>query len=104
MGRPHSFSVVTRTWAPEIILELADRGRRFNQMLDNITGISDRVLTERLRDLETGGLVVRDVDPGPPVRVSYRLTRDALPYVEPLQKLARIEELARGVPLDEVAI
>ena len=35
---------------------------------------SDRVLTERLRELETEGLVERLVDPGPPVRVSYRLT------------------------------
>ena len=39
-----------------------------------IPGISDRVLTERLRELEYEGLVERLVDPGPPVRVSYRLT------------------------------
>jgi len=31
-------------------------------------------LTERLRELETEGIVERLVDPGPPVRVSYRLT------------------------------
>ena len=47
---------------------------RFNQLLAGIPGISDRVLTERLRELETEGLVERLVDPGPPVRVSYRLT------------------------------
>jgi DNA-binding HxlR family transcriptional regulator len=43
-------------------------------LLAGIPGISDRVLTERLRELETEGLVERLVDPGPPVRVSYRLT------------------------------
>jgi DNA-binding HxlR family transcriptional regulator len=42
--------------------------------LAGIPGISDRVLTERLRELEQEGLVERLVDPGPPVRVSYRLT------------------------------
>ena len=47
---------------------------RFNQLLVGIPGISDRVLTERLRELEFEGLVERIVDPGPPVRVSYRLT------------------------------
>lgn len=47
---------------------------RFNQLLTGIPGISDRVLTERLRELEVEGLVERLVDAGPPVRVSYRLT------------------------------
>jgi DNA-binding HxlR family transcriptional regulator len=47
---------------------------RFNQLLAGIPGISDRVLTERLRELESEGIVERLVDPGPPVRVSYRLT------------------------------
>ncbi len=47
---------------------------RFNQLLTGISGISDRVLTERLRELEQEGMVERLVDPGPPVRVTYRLT------------------------------
>jgi DNA-binding HxlR family transcriptional regulator len=47
---------------------------RFNHLLLGIPGISDRVLTERLRELEYENLVERLVDPGPPVRVSYRLT------------------------------
>ena len=47
---------------------------RFNSLLGGIPGVSDRVLTERLRELELAGIVERLVDPGPPVRVSYRLT------------------------------
>ena len=39
-----------------------------------IVADGDRVLTERLRELEAEGIVERLVDPGPPVRVSYRLT------------------------------
>ena len=90
MSRPHSFSVVTRTWAPEIILELADRGRRFNQMLDNITGISDRVLTERI-DAERDE---RDVDAGRPIRVSDRLTEAGRRYAEPLRQLQEVASQA----------
>jgi DNA-binding HxlR family transcriptional regulator len=57
---------------------------RFNQLLTGIPGISDRVLTERLRELENEGIVERLVDPGPPVRVSYQLTargRDLRPVM-----------------------
>ena len=46
----------------------------FNEMLMTIPGLSDRLLTERLRELDAEGLVRRTVLPGPPVRVSYALT------------------------------
>ena len=38
------------------------------------TGISDRLLSERLRELEAVGIVKREVSPGPPVRFRYELT------------------------------
>jgi DNA-binding HxlR family transcriptional regulator len=46
----------------------------FNELLGSIPGLSDRLLTERLRELESEGLVGRTVIPGPPVRVRYELT------------------------------
>jgi DNA-binding HxlR family transcriptional regulator len=48
--------------------------RCFNELLAAVQGLSDRLLTERLRELETEGLVRRTAIPGPPVRVSYELT------------------------------
>jgi DNA-binding HxlR family transcriptional regulator len=39
-----------------------------------IPGISERMLSDRLTELGAAGLVVREVDEGPPLRVSYRLT------------------------------
>ncbi len=48
--------------------------RRFNELLAGITGVSDRILSERLRELESIGIVRRNVATGPPVRVSYELT------------------------------
>lgn len=49
--------------------------RRFNELLAAIPGISDRLLTERLRELETEEILAREVQAGSPVRVSYRLTQ-----------------------------
>ena len=54
-------------------------------------GLSDRLLTERLRELESEGLVRRTVISGPPVRVSYELTesgKDLEPAIEALGKWA----------------
>jgi DNA-binding HxlR family transcriptional regulator len=48
-----------------------------------IPGLSDRLLTERLRELESEGIVFRSVIPGPPVRVRYELT-DAGKTLQPV--------------------
>jgi len=48
--------------------------KRFNELLGSVPGLSDRLLSERLRELESEGLVSREVAPGPPICVTYRLT------------------------------
>jgi DNA-binding HxlR family transcriptional regulator len=69
-----AIELIGKRWTGAVIRALMTGAARFNQLLMGIPGISDRVLTERLRELEAEGLVERLVDPGPPVRVSYRLT------------------------------
>ena len=69
-----AIELIGKRWTGAVIRALMQRPVRFNHLLMGIPGISDRVLTERLRELEAEGLVERLVDPGPPVRVSYRLT------------------------------
>lgn len=69
-----AIELIGKRWTGAVLKALIPSPARFNQLLTGIPGISDRVLTERLRELETEGLVERLVDPGPPVRVSYRLT------------------------------
>ncbi len=69
-----AIELIGKRWTGAVIRALMPAAARFNQLLLGIPGISDRVLTERLRELEMEGLVERLVDPGPPVRVSYRLT------------------------------
>jgi DNA-binding HxlR family transcriptional regulator len=69
-----AIELIGKRWTGAVVKALLPGSARFNQLLAGIPGISDRVLTERLRELETEGIVERLVDPGPPVRVSYRLT------------------------------
>ena len=64
---------------------------RFNEFVDAIDGISPRMLTERLRDLEEAKLVSRTVVPSTPPYVEYRLTRkghELAPVIEALQQYA----------------
>ncbi len=70
----HAIELVGKRWSGAAIWALMSGPRRYNELLAGIPGISDRVLTERLRELELEGVVERIVDPGPPVRVTYRLT------------------------------
>ena len=66
--------LIGRRWTGVIIRALCAGSRRFNELLVAIPGLSDRLLTERLRELEREGVVRREVAPGPPVRVAYALT------------------------------
>lgn len=71
----HAIEVVGRRWTGAIVMVLVLRGQsRFNELLSAIPGISDRLLSERLRELEAEGIVVRSVEAGRPVRVTYGLT------------------------------
>src|SRR5204862_7067230 len=70
-----AIELIGKRWTGAVVKALIPGPARFNQLLAGIPGISDRVLTERLRELESEAIVERLVDPGPPVRVSYRLTR-----------------------------
>jgi len=47
---------------------------RFTEIRDRTRGPGDKILSGRLKELETRGLVLRRVEPGPPVRVTYELT------------------------------
>jgi DNA-binding HxlR family transcriptional regulator len=48
--------------------------RRFGELGETAEGLGTKVLSARLKELEARGLIQRNVEPGPPVRVSYELT------------------------------
>jgi DNA-binding HxlR family transcriptional regulator len=69
-----AIELVGRRWTGAIVRVLLGGPRRFNELLAAVPGMSDRLLTERLRELEAENLIHRDVQPGSPVRVVYSLT------------------------------
>ncbi len=87
----HAVELIGRRWSGAIISVLLAGPKCFNELLAAVPGLSDRLLTERLRELESEGLVRRTVRPGPPVRVSYELTpagEGLKPVIEGLGKWA----------------
>lgn len=67
--------LVGRRWAGAILFGLIGGPLYFRELLATVPGISDRLLSQRLRELEAEGLVQRSVHDGPPARVSYCLTQ-----------------------------
>ena len=66
-------------WTIEILSTLYIAGpRRFNQLKTLLAGISSRTLSDKLRFLVEEGLVIRQVDDGPPVRVDYILSEHGI--------------------------
>lgn len=61
-------------WTVMVIILLRQRGHRFNELKREIDGISQRMLTLALRNMERDGLVTRTVTPSIPPRVDYELT------------------------------
>jgi DNA-binding HxlR family transcriptional regulator len=66
--------LLERRWQLSIIYAALMGALRFNDFADAVAGISPRMLSERLRDLEAAGLLEREVIPSSPPKVEYRLT------------------------------
>jgi DNA-binding HxlR family transcriptional regulator len=87
----HAVELIGRRWSGAILNAMLPGPQCFNELLAIVPGLSDRLLTERLRELEAEGLVRRNVLPGPPVRVSYEMTEaggDLEPVIRALGKWA----------------
>jgi DNA-binding HxlR family transcriptional regulator len=69
-----AMDVLAKPWNGLIIAVLEGGPLRFSELSAGLTGIGDRMLAARLKELAVRGLVTRSVEPGPPVRVTYALT------------------------------
>jgi DNA-binding HxlR family transcriptional regulator len=67
--------LVGRRWTGAILQVLMDGPMRFSAIAQSVPELSDRLLSERMKELEARGIVERTVHPGPPVRVEYALSR-----------------------------
>jgi len=100
-GRPcccplyhEAIELIGRRWTGAIVgvLLVEQRGLRFGEIATAVPELSDRLLSERMKELEGRGLVDRTVRPGRPVHVEYALTemgRELAPAVQELQRWAR---------------
>lgn len=96
-ARLEDFEMIDRTraalelldskWSVPVIILLASGMRRHARLVDNIPGLSKKVLTATLRRLERQGVVTRHVFPESPVRVEYGLTPFGWNLTEPLMAL-----------------
>jgi len=80
-------SQIASKWSVLIIMLLRQRSLRFSELKKGINGISQRMLTLTLRNLERTGLVTRTVTPTIPPRVDYELTKLGHSLAEPIQAL-----------------
>jgi DNA-binding HxlR family transcriptional regulator len=69
-----AIELIGKRWTGAIVFALTESSLRFGELREAVPGLSDRLLSSRLRELEQEGLVEREVEPGSPVRVSYSLT------------------------------
>jgi len=94
----HAVELIGRRWTGAILNTLMSGPRRFNELLSAIPGISDRLLTERLRELEAEEIVEREVRPASPVRVTYRVTPRGAALEPSLRELGAWAERWIGLP------
>ena len=69
-----AIELIGRRWTGAIISAMLAGKSRYHEIRENVPDISDRMLAERLRELETEGVVERNVFPTTPVRIEYELT------------------------------
>jgi DNA-binding HxlR family transcriptional regulator len=69
-----AIQLLGKRWTGLILDTLMSGPRRFCELTSTVEGLSDRVLSDRLREMESAGIIERVVYPQIPVRVEYRLT------------------------------
>ncbi len=69
-----AFDVIGGKWKAAVLWEMQDQPRRFSELRRLVAGISERVLAQQLRELETAGLVERRVMSVVPAHVEYGTT------------------------------
>jgi DNA-binding HxlR family transcriptional regulator len=79
--------LIGRRWTGAILFKLIDGPQYFRELLAAVPGMSDRLLSQRLRELEAEGLVERSVHEGPPARVSYCLSEAGEELVPALRQI-----------------
>lgn len=87
----NAFELLGKRWTGLIIRTLLSGQKRFSDIVESIPNMSARMLTERFKELEKEGIVIRKVYPETPVRIEYELTQkgtDLQAAMDEIQKWA----------------
>ena len=95
-----AIELIGSRWTGAILSTLLQGRTRYASIKAAIPDITDRMLSERLRSLETEDLVVRSVVPDTPVRVEYELTKKGRELQDALREIGNWAE--RWIPLEDV--
>jgi DNA-binding HxlR family transcriptional regulator len=87
-----SVELVGKRWSSGILLAIARGATRFSDIVASVPGLSDRLLSQRLKELEAARLLEREVVASTPVQVRYRLTPRGADLLESLQPLVIWEQ------------
>jgi len=92
-----ALEVLAKPWCALILNSLQGGPFRFTEIRDRTRGPGDKILSGRLKELEARGLVLRRVEPGPPVRVTYQLTESGRSFGDVAQAIERWGRALRPV-------
>ena len=81
--------LIGKRWNPQVVRALQTGVSRFTDLRNGIPNISDAVLSDRLKELETLGIVTRTVTPDTPVRIDYGLTARGQDLTKVMEELAK---------------
>ena len=82
-----SVEEVGKRWSAGVLMALNLGSTRFSEILARVEGLSDRMLAQRLKELEASGLIAREVIPTVPVQVRYALTERGADLMRAMQPL-----------------
>jgi DNA-binding HxlR family transcriptional regulator len=91
--------LIAKRWTPQIVRSLLAGTRRFSDLRIGIPQISDRLLSDRLKELEAAGIVTRTVTPSMPVRIDYGLTERGQDLAGVMNELGSWAERWSDAPL-----
>jgi DNA-binding HxlR family transcriptional regulator len=95
--------LIGRRWSGALIQVLLQGRKRYAELRAAVPDITDRMLSERLRELEEEGILVRKVIPDTPVRVEYELTAKGRALEAPLAAIGQWATRWQAVDKDEPA-
>jgi len=88
--------LIGRRWTGAILRSMLSGSTRFSDIIATVPGLSDRLLSERLKELEVEGIVQRQVIPETPVRVEYHLTAKGEALMDVIQAVSTWAERWSG--------